>query len=1007
MSEADQDRDPLELLATEFTERQRRGESPSISEYTTRYPELAAEIQDLFPAIATMERLKVHKEQGSAPRASLGTVRLERLGDFRIISEIGRGGMGIVYEAFQESLDRHVAVKVLPKQSLLDEKQLQRFHREAQTAARLHHTNIVPVFGVGEHQGFHYIVMQLIRGVGLDAVLAALRQRASVPTAPRNGQNAARQPLEHGRDTDIVSLIEALVTGQGWQTRESTLSSPQLVETAVSSKEEIPSAAEKSSSPVSVATESLHVDHDTKVNGSHEDASASRETSTVPAQPLQLGPLYWRSTAKIALQVAEAIQYAHLQNTLHRDIKPANLLLDSQGVIWVTDFGLAKAMEQNNVTQTGAIVGTLRYMAPEQLSAQSDARSDIYSLGLTLYELLTLQPVFEDTSRSGLIWKIMHQEPSRPRKLDPEIPRDLETIVLKSIAREPAARYQSAREMAEDLRRFLDDRPVAARRITPPERLWRWCRRNPVVAGLTSAVLAMVVVAAMIATIGYAQTRRAWMGESQQRQKAEATTELAMEALDKIFHQFAPNRITDAAEISLADAEGDTVDVPIQPVISKETAAVLERMLEFYGQLGEQGGNNTKLRSKVADATRRVGDIRQRLGHYQEATAAYQRAIVLYRKMQRQSPDEIELLTQIASVYNELGKVYRATEDEDNQRRSHSGALAVLAAAQSQSHVSPGLRYELARTYYLMSRKGASAPKPPPPPPSPGEAPPERRSDPARFGPFPPKPPLDGAARETRSVPGRPGDLRPGPDSDRRKRPPADGEAGPRQPRPTLDPPPQQENMQKAIDLLEELVDQHPSIPEYRHLLAQCYRDMHPVAFIFSREAALEANDKAIEILEALVRDFPDVADFRYALSQTYADSPPPDRESFLSGDFASIAEKRFRKALKISEELVTEHPNIPEFAASQAEILFKLAETLRRAGQVADAQEFLRKSLDLQSSLARRFPDVLGYAIQMTRLEFELARLLREVGEQSAARSLLESSTAKLQELTEIESTK
>lgn len=979
MSDPDQERDPLEVLADEFTGRQRRGESPSISEYVTQYPELADEIRDLFPAIATMERLKLHKEQGSALRASLGAVRLQRLGDFRIIGEIGRGGMGIVYEAFQESLDRHVAVKVLPKQSLLDGKQLQRFQRESQTAARLHHTNIVPVFGVGEHEGFHYIVMQLIRGIGLDALLAALRQHGACGSALRQEQDPAPRPPKPDRDSQTASLVGALVAGRFWQTRHSGLSSPQPAETVVSSKVERPDQAEKSSSTAGMVAENLQADRDTTINGSREADNTISATTLAPGRSFQLGPPYWRSTATIGLQVAEAIQYAHLQNTLHRDIKPANLLLDSQGVVWVTDFGLAKAMEHDNVTQTGAIVGTLRYMAPEQFSGRSDARSDVYSLGLTLYELLTLQPAFEDSSRSSLIRTIVHDDPTRPRKLNPDIPRDLETIILKSVAREPVARYQSAGEMAEDLQRFLGDRPVAARRITPPERLWRWCRRNPVVASLTSAVLAMVVLAATIATIGYAQTRKAWVSESQQRRKAEATTELAMEALDKIFHQFAPNRITDTPEMTFEDPQGDSVDVPLQPVISKETAALLEQMLDFYGRLGEQGGDDTKLRRKVADANRRVGDIRQRLGHFQQAIAAYERAIVLYRRLQRESAEKTDLLTQTAGIYNELGRVYHATEDKDKETRSHLAALAVLAAAQSQSNASPKLRYEVARTYYLMSRKGAfGTGPPPPPPPPPSEGPHPRPPDLIPSGPFPP-----------------------GPGTQWHERPPNDSATGPR-----FDPPAEQEDMQRAIDLLEKLVEEYPSIPEYRHLLAQCYRDMHPASFIFSRKAALDANNRAIEILESLVHDFPDVSDFRYALSQTYADSPPPDWGSFLSGDFAALAERRFRKALKISEELVAEHPNIPEFAASQAEILLKLAQVLRRPGQLEDTETLLRRALDLQSSLARRFPDVLGYRMQTTKYEFTLARLLRQGGQLNAARSLLQSSVATLEDVIEGDAT-
>jgi tetratricopeptide (TPR) repeat protein len=207
--------------------------------------------------------------------------------------------------------------------------------------------------------------------------------------------------------------------------------------------------------------------------------------------------------------------------------------------------------------------------------------------------------------------------------------------------------------------------------------------------------------------------------------------------------------------------------------------------------------------------------------------------------------------------------------------------------------------------------------------------------------------------------------------------------------------------MQRAIDLLEGLIDEYPSIPEYRHLLAQCYRDRHPPAFIFSRQTALDANNKAIEILEALVRDFPQVADYRYALSQTYADPPPPDRSFLLSQDSSALAEKRFRMALEISEELVAEHPNVPEFVASQAEILLKLEFVLRWAGQTEDADGLLRRALDLQSSLARRFPKVLRHQLQTATLELSLARNLRNRGQLAAAHSLLKSSVARLEEVT------
>ena len=168
---------------------------------------------------------------------------------------------------------------------------------------------------------------------------------------------------------------------------------------------------------------------------------------------------YYRSVARVGQQVAEALAYAHDRGIVHRDIKPSNLLLDSAGVVWITDFGLAKA-EDEDLTHTGDILGTLRYMAPERFRGEADGRADVYTLGLTLYELLTLRPAFDSADRMQLIEQVKTAEPTRPRALDPRIPRDLETIVLKAIDKEPGRRYRGRGDLAEDLRRFLDDEPI-------------------------------------------------------------------------------------------------------------------------------------------------------------------------------------------------------------------------------------------------------------------------------------------------------------------------------------------------------------------------------------------------------------------------------------------------------------------------------------------------------------------------------------------------------------------
>jgi WD40 repeat protein/serine/threonine protein kinase/tetratricopeptide (TPR) repeat protein len=501
MSDPSLDRDPLEALAEEFVERFRRGERPALSEYTSRFPALAAEIRDLFPALVMLEEVRPEGGRQSELRhhgASAGQ-KLERLGDYRILREVGRGGMGIVYEAEQESLGRHVALKVLPSHSLLEPRQLERFQREARSAARLHHTNIVPVFGVGDEDGLHYYVMQFIHGQALDQVLAVLQRLRQQPIG-----GASPDAHPERESADMASVVAAA---------NSLLSGVFAVPGDVSKSELRLDGEQKAAPQPSVST--------TPSRPVLPAASGSSSSSEVrlPGQPhattlSDSGQPYWQSVARIGLQVADALVYAHSQGTLHRDIKPANLLLDTQGTVWITDFGLAKAVGSEDLTHTGDVVGTLRYMAPERFRGKADARGDVYGLGLTLYELLTLQPAFGESERDRLLLQVMHNEPPRPRKLNPAVPRDLETIVLKATARNPGHRYQTAAELAGDLQRFIEDKPIRARPVSETEKLWRWCRRNPTVAVLGAAVLVSLV-------LGIVGVSWKWLEADRERSKAD------------------------------------------------------------------------------------------------------------------------------------------------------------------------------------------------------------------------------------------------------------------------------------------------------------------------------------------------------------------------------------------------------------------------------------------------------------------------------------------------------
>lgn len=599
MIEFDTERDPLEMLAEEFAQRWRRGEKPSVGDYAARFPQWASQIRAVLPSVAKMEQWRSCRE---ATEASLAPgAAPEKVGDYRILREVGRGGMGIVFEAVQESLGRRVALKILPNHFLLDRKRLERFQRESRAAARLHHTNIVQVFGVGEQDGFHYYVMQFIDGQGLNEVLREWRRAAGLPDKP-----SAADTAEH--------------------------------------------------------------------NGDGKPAPAPQPMR----QPNDMAR--WRDVAAIGMQVADGLHHAHQQGIIHRDLKPANILLarndeprmmngdckraQPESAVHhssftahhspkITDFGLAKLADHDDLTQTGDILGTVGYMAPECFHGHADARSDIYALGLTLYEMLTLQPPFTGASPARLIRQASEQEPPRPRKLNPSIPRDLETIVLRAIAREPERRYQSARALAEDLGRFRDDLPILARRTTAPERLLRWCRRNRALATLAGIALACFVLAAVVGWVGYVHTRRALDGESQKSSEAKQATELAeanvklsLEHFEEIFDRLADKASAPPPREGKFGFKGSKT-----PKVSEEDAALLNSILTFYDEFSERNTTNPRLQLEAAKAQRRAGDIHRRLHQPDKAAAAYLRATATLEKLAEKFPAEARYRSELALTY--------------------------------------------------------------------------------------------------------------------------------------------------------------------------------------------------------------------------------------------------------------------------------------------------------------------------------------------------------------------
>ena len=480
-------------VTDEFMDRLDRGERPEIEEYALRHPQIAAVLRQVLPALQV---LRASPQDPAAPSASpaSGQPTPGCLGDYRILGEVGRGGMGVVYEAEQISLARRVALKVLPFAAALDAKQLQRFKNEAQAAAQLHHQNIVPVYGVGCERSVHYYAMQFIDGQTLAALIHELRQSAGLQAAD---QAAAPSPA--------LSLASELATGRWAPARRS------------------PARGEELTGPWTPSPDAP---------GAPPGETATSPAAAISTEQSTRKPAFFRTVANLGVQAAEALEHAHGQGVMHRDIKPANLLVDLRGNLWITDFGLAHCQSQAGLTMTGDLVGTLRYMSPEQALAQRvviDHRTDIYSLGVTLYELLTLEPVFDGQDRQELLRQIAFEEPRPPRRLNKAIPPELETITLKAMEKNPAERYATAEELARDLQRFLQDEPIRARRPSLWQKLRRWTRRHKpvVVTAAVAAVLGLVVAVAALALSNQRVTREQEQTEKALHAETAAKTDLA------------------------------------------------------------------------------------------------------------------------------------------------------------------------------------------------------------------------------------------------------------------------------------------------------------------------------------------------------------------------------------------------------------------------------------------------------------------------------------------------
>jgi serine/threonine protein kinase/tetratricopeptide (TPR) repeat protein len=624
--------------------------------FAARFPELGEELYDHLMNLELMQRAA----SDMRPMACSNSLQLvaQTLGDFHILREVGRGGMGVVYEAVQLSLGRRVALKILAQSGEVDEKRLKRFKNEVLAAAQLHHPNIAPVYAVGCEGGLHYFAMQFIEGQTLAAVMALLRDRVAINLWCRTGADAPTVTLNHD------------------------------------------------GSPPADAG-------DTPYPGPYGATTPDRDLPAIELsnQYCLHRRAYHRMVARIGIEAALALEHAHQLGVIHRDIKPGNLMLDHSGHLWVTDFGLARLASEVGPTVTGDFIGTLRYMSPEQALARRgllDQRTDIYSLGATLYELATLKPALTALDRAESFRQIAFEEPVLPRRLDRAIPIDLETILLKAMNKEPAGRYQTAQDLADDLNRFLEDQPVGARRPGAMQRMAKWCRRH---RSVVTATVAMAIIGLAFSAWFF------WRGKKEaedlQRKQEEAAwkaklgIDIARQALDQMYEQSQrwfrsePWGAVDQSEFLkkahsfYEELTREQYETPagrfccaqahhrigqIRLLIDTDNAqGPVTEAIGLLNKLLKEYPNNLQYQCELAGCYITEGDVLERLMQFEQAEASFLRARACLHKLgtgHRGAPKETE---QMADCEYRLGMVQEQFCDRDKSRFAEAEAAFLRA----------------------------------------------------------------------------------------------------------------------------------------------------------------------------------------------------------------------------------------------------------------------------------------------------------------------------------------
>ena len=844
------------------------GREPDMDRIAAEHPELAEPLAACLDSVNFLHRAALALECSETEEEPPRDIVERRIGDYRIVREIGRGGMGVVYEAQQTSLNRRVALKVLPFAAVLDQRQIARFENEARSAAQLHHPHIVPVFAVGCERGVHYYAMQYVEGQPFDMAIQEMRRPGAPTRAIGESDRTSPGELKVGSDNSTLRSL------------------------------------------------------------ANTDSAGSRD--------------YFRAISQLGIQAADALQHAHDYGIVHRDVKPSNLLLDREAKLWIADFGLARCQTDAGMTTTGQVIGTLNYMSPEQAAGKTglmDHRTDIYSLGITLYEALTLCPAFEGTDRAELLKRIGEEEPKLPRRINPAIPWDLETIVLKAISKLPSQRYTSAGEMAKDLHRFLDGKPTLARRPTLAQRAAKWAGRHRRAVFSAVALVAVAMAGLLTSTllISQAHSRTSAALEQSETNLLRAET-----------HYREAREVVDLFGARLAQ---QLADVPGADQLRYE---LLNRTLDYYQGFVDHAGDDPSLQSDLAFTHFKAAAIAEQMGDSEHAAAAYNDARKVFAQLVTDQPHEPAYRGDLALCHNNLGLLAGGAGDTVAAAAAYGRAIEIQEDLALEFPEQARFQAELALSYGNLGLLAQQT---------------DRVAEAERAYRRAIAIEEDLAAKYS-NKPKYQSDL-------------AISYSNLSSLHAKTDPTEAVDYCRRAIEIFAELSDSHPHVLRYQSDLALAHNNLGTLQNHCGQMGQSAASfARAVELQRQLVRKAPAQISYRRDLAVTYNNLGRLHGEA----DETTAAEESLANARAIFEDLVCDYPNELSYRSSLGGVLNNQAMALERLDRPEEAERAYRKAVEHQRIALERAGRVVRYREFLSKHYWNYGQFLLKQGRTSEA---------------------